>query len=57
MNVIGYESIDSEESSYTFTFYVGESINCVYADGALYDIYQVTSGTSTCARTDANSCR
>ena len=34
----------------------GLSITCVYADGDYHDIYQVTSGTTTCAANQANSC-
>ena len=44
----------SEEG--TVTTDDGLSITCVYADGQYHDIYQVTSGTRTCAANQANSC-
>ena len=36
--------------------YDGRTIRCVYADGELHDIYQVTGGASTCGANDTNSC-
>ena len=36
--------------------YDGRTIRCVYADGELHDMYQVTGGTSTCAMNEPNSC-
>ena len=38
------------------TTYEGHTVNCILADGQLYDIIPISNGISTCGANDANSC-
>ena len=38
------------------TTYMGHTLNCILADGELFDIIPIDNGVSTCGANDANSC-